>query len=63
MITIKGNDLTGRAILVLPSYLHPHPNEILFNEDENLRKASNRSTDYSSAVIQQSSYIKMSKGK
>ena len=34
MITMKRNDLTGRAIFDLPSYLHPHPhpNEILFNE-------------------------------
>ena len=65
MITMKRNDLTGRAIFDLPSYLHPHPhpNEILFNEGENLRKASNRSIDYSRAVIQQSSYIKMSTGK
>ena len=62
-ITMQGTDFTGRAILVSPSKPHHHPNEILFNEGENLRKDSNRSIDYYPAVIQQSSYIKMSKRK
>ena len=49
--------------LTLTLTLTPHPNEILLNVSENLRKVSNYSIDYFRAVIQQSSYIKMSKGK
>ena len=51
MIAMKRNYLAGRAILVSPSYPHPFP------------EAGNRSIDYSRAVTQQSTYIKISVGK